>query len=207
MKFFGELLFTLDHGDRGWSNAGETKPVAHPGSFRRLKNDVTNSDVQMELDESSPVHDRLDWIPRSTIGSTVGVHHRFANSVMEEISGVFGTRILKLFEQPVAATGLCNSHGEIQIPGGTRCLEPEFHCVAALQNPICGRNREKPGEEPVERDFSTQALQIDSFFAGNSLSAFFQPGAECEASDVLSFGGHLFPFRISARTDARPESF
>ena len=49
MKLFGELLFTLDHRDRWRSNSGETKPIAHAGLLRRIKNDVTNSDVRMEL--------------------------------------------------------------------------------------------------------------------------------------------------------------
>jgi hypothetical protein len=203
---FRELLFTLDHGNVRRSYPCESKPVSHSGLFRRIENDVTNSDIQVEFDKGTPAHDRFDRIPRSAIGSAVEVHYCFTNSVMEKVTGIFGTRILKLFEQPVSATGLCNSHREIEIPGGTRCLEPEFHCVAALQNPVCGR-REKPGEESIKCDLSAQALQVDSFFAGYALEAFLQHGAEREASDVLSFGGHVFPFRISARTDARPESF
>ena len=159
--------------------------------FRRIKNDVTNSDIQVEFDKGTLVHGRFDRIPRSAIGSAVELHYRFTNSVMEIVTGTFRTCILKLFEQSVAATGLCNSHREIEIPGGTRCLEPEFHCVAALQNPVCGR-RAKPGEESVKCDLSAQALQVDSLFARYALEAFLQCGAEREAGGVLSFGGHLF---------------
>ncbi len=137
-----------------------------------------NSDVQMELDEGPSAHDRFDRISRSTIGSPIKVHHRVANSIAEEVAGILRTDILELFDKSVAATGLCSSHGEIEIPGGARCLEPEFHCVAALQNPFRARTGKEPGKEPVKCDLSPQALQIDSFFAGNPLETLLQCGAQ-----------------------------
>jgi len=58
----------------------------------------------MELDEGTPAHDRFDRISRSTIGSAIKVHHYLTNSVTEEVAGIIGTSILKLFEQSVAPT-------------------------------------------------------------------------------------------------------
>ena len=98
MKLFRELLFTLDHGHLRRSDSGETKPVAHPGLFRRVQDDVTDSDVEMKFDESSSTQDCFDRIPGSTIRSTVEVHHRLSDPVAEEVAGIYGAGILKLFE-------------------------------------------------------------------------------------------------------------
>ncbi len=86
--------------------------------------------------------------------------HRFANPVIEEVAGIFGARILKLFEQSVAAAGQCSSTVKSRSLV-VRVLEPQ------LQNPVCPRTGKKPGKEPVERHLPTQALQI-SFLSGPS---------------------------------------
>ena len=57
------------------------------------------SDIQVKLNESTSAHDRLDRIARSAVGSPVEIHHCFTNSVIKEVVGIFGTRILQLFLQ------------------------------------------------------------------------------------------------------------
>src|SRR5215471_12692513 len=195
MQLFGELLLALNHRDCRRSNSGETQPVAHSGLFRWIHDDIANTDIQMELNEGPPVHDRLDRIPRSTIGSTVEVHRWFPDSIPEEFAGIRGARVLELFEEPAALDGVRGSRCEIEIPGGSGGLEPQFHGVAALQDPVCAIARKQSGKETIESYLSAETLQIDPFFECNSLEPLLKSGTKRAAGCILSFGSHLFPCR------------
>jgi hypothetical protein len=171
----------MDHRN-GWRrDAGEPKPVTHLGLFQRVKYDVADSYIQMESHESAPARDGLDWVPRSTVRSRVQVHHRFANAEGKEVAEVPCSHILELLEQYGVGPGRGDAHGEIEILGGARGLEPKFHRVAAFQDPVLVRHSKKPGKEPIEGYLPAKTLQIDPFFTGHPLEAFFQCGAEREA--------------------------
>jgi hypothetical protein len=104
VKLLRELLFALDHGNVWRRNTSQAKPVTHSGLLRRVKNDVTSADIEMKLHESTSAHHGINRISRSTIRSSVQVHHRFTNSVMEVIANICGPRVLKLFEQYLTRT-------------------------------------------------------------------------------------------------------
>jgi hypothetical protein len=150
VKLLNELLLALNHWN-GWrQNAREPEPITHMSLFKRIKNYVTDSNVQMELHECASAHDGLNRVARSTIGSSVQIHHRLPDTEREEVAEIHGSSILDLLQKDVVATGWRNSYGEIEILGGARGLEPEFHCVAAFQDPARIRPKKKPGEEPIE---------------------------------------------------------
>jgi hypothetical protein len=181
VKLLCELLLTLDHRN-GWRrDAREPKPVTHLGLFQWVKYDVADSYVQMELRESAPAHDGLHWVSRSTIRCSVQVRHRLTDAESEEVPSVDGSHILELLEQYGVGPGRGDAHGEIEILGGARGLEPEFHRVAALQDPVLVRRSKKPGKESVEGNLPAKTLQIDPFFAGYPLDAFLKRGAERDA--------------------------
>jgi hypothetical protein len=158
VELLNELLLALDHRNRWRQDAREAEPVTHMSLFKRIKNHVTDSNVKMKLHEGAPAHEGLNWVARSTIWSAVQVHHRLTNSEREEVAEVRGPGILDLLQQDVVATGWRNSHGEIEILGGARGLEPEFHGITAFQDPVCIRPEKKPGEESIKGYLPAQPL-------------------------------------------------
>ena len=107
---------------------------------------------------------------------------------------------------PPPVNRLSGSRREIEIPGGSGGLEPQFHGVAALQDPVCAIVRKQSGKKTIESHLPAETLQIDPFFEGNSLEPLLKSGTKRAAGCILSFGSHLFPFRISARIGAHSES-
>jgi hypothetical protein len=150
VKLLNELLLALNHRN-GWrQDAREPEPVTHMSLFKRIKNYVADSNVQMELHECASAHAGLNGVASSTIGSAVQVHHCLTNTEREEVAEIHSSSILDLLQKEIVATGWRNSHGEIEVLGGACGLEPKFHCIAAFQDPVCVRPAKKPGEEPIE---------------------------------------------------------
>ena len=47
----------------------EGQPVSAPHLLQWCYQDVADADIDMELDESSTVHQRIDWVASATVGS------------------------------------------------------------------------------------------------------------------------------------------
>ncbi len=98
MELLNELLLALNHRN-GWrQDAREPEPVTHMSLFKRIKNYVTDSNVQMELHEGASAHEGLNWVARSTIWSAVQVHHRLTDTEREEVAEIHGSGILDLLQ-------------------------------------------------------------------------------------------------------------
>ena len=89
-----ELLFGLDDQSGRRRDARETQPVAPVESVDGIDNDISDSNIQMELDESPSCHDGLDGITRSVIRRAFEFRCRLAHTEGEPVTGICRANIL-----------------------------------------------------------------------------------------------------------------
>lgn len=190
VELLRELLLALDHRHVGWRDSGETEPITRPQELHWLDDDVTDSDIQVELHKGAAAEQRFHGMPGTSARGAIEIHHGFSNPEGEEVAGVQRSNILQVLEY---GGGLC-PHGEIKVFSGACCVETQFHRVPALQNPVGLPMLEKPGQSAVERNLPAQALQVHCFFLPGrfafsvlpALSAVRRPNCTVELSSSMA---------------------
>lgn len=73
MQYISKLLLALIRRHRCWRNLCEAKPIARFQSLPGIEHNVADTDIRVELHKCALRHQRINWIPGTTIGSAGGV--------------------------------------------------------------------------------------------------------------------------------------
>lgn len=98
--------------------------------LQRIKHNIANSNVQMELRKSALRHHCIDRIPRAALRSAIQIHHRSAHSKGKEIVQVALPSLLEMIEHGLTRRRRHCAHREVEILSRARNPETKFHCMA-----------------------------------------------------------------------------
>jgi hypothetical protein len=95
VKLFRPVLFDGERRDHNRRYPGEPEPVFALDAFERLEDFVSDTEVDVKLDERSTIETGIDWKPRAPFGRLIQFGHRLAHGEHEEVGQLDGRRDLK----------------------------------------------------------------------------------------------------------------
>ncbi len=213
MNLFCVLLFSGDHPHARLLDACKSKPVRALDNFERLDYDIANPGIQMELREDSPIHARFDGIACAAIRGSGQIRHRRPNRVLKPIIERCIRRSLQhLSNRTNRIAGFCRRNDTLQrqvdINRRSRRLETKFQRVAAFQGPWRRIVLEQPRKQAIERNLTSEAIDVNLFRLGQILQAFFHGPSERPRRRVCFRCRHHAARRRTSSTifRARPSS-
>jgi hypothetical protein len=113
VKLFRPMLLDGERRHHNGGNAGETEPVFALDALERLKDFVSDAEVDVKLHEGSTIVTGVDWKTRATFWSLIQFGHRLAHDECEEVGQLDRRRELEPFSERDRV-----SHASLNPPDG-----------------------------------------------------------------------------------------